>query len=382
MRTIARRKPTLFINIHKLKRAGIILGVILALTLSLVITISRSEISENIWRNISTFFFGFDVSNVGSIITEIPIINVVNSSYIALNANIEDLPVQPRQNRPRLNFFGIFENDRDVHDVDLYPRELGEDEFPIEIVNAGTSGTIFVNNETNIDIDIYDFLERPISFDFSGDGPHILIIHTHTTEAFTAPGKTWYHITNNKRSHNENENIVAVGVEIANVLRENGFNVVHNTSVHDYPSFNGSYAASFATIDRYLRRYPSIQLVLDVHRDAIVRQECGTKIKLLGEINNEDVAQVMFVVGTNAGGLSHDYWRDNLALVARMQQQMVTDVPGFVRPINLRRERFNQHTTRGSMLIEVGTSGNTLNEAILGGRVAAQQIAEVLNEFK
>jgi len=360
---------------------GIILGAILVFFALSIIAISQTETPATVWRNISTYIFGFDISNVGSIVTEIPIINVVNSSYIAVNAGGELLPTQ-RGNAPRRgNFFGALEDEQDLHDIELYLRELGEDEFPIEVINAGTSGSIFVNNETNIDIEIDDFLERPISFDFSGSGPHILIIHTHTTEAFTAPGKTWYHISNNKRSHDERENVVRLGVEFARVFHEAGLKVVHNTSVHDYPSFSGSYRAALATIDRYLRRYPSIQLVLDIHRDAIIRDD-GTKVKLLGEIDGEEVAQVMFVVGTNAGGLSHDNWRDNLALVALIQQQMVTETPGFVRPINLRRERFNQHATHGSMLIEVGTSGNTLDEAILGARVAAEQMAEVLQVFK
>jgi len=377
MRTIVRRRPTLFINIRKFKRAGIVFSAFLLTFTLLTISISQTAMPTIILQNVSTFIFGFDISNVGSIIAEIPIINIVNSSYIAVNASNEILG--PDGNRSV--FFGVLEDDRDLHDVDLYPCELGEDEFPIETLNAGTSGRVFVNNETNIDIEIDDFLERPLSFDFSGDGPHILIIHTHTTEAFTAPGMSWYHISNNKRSHNENENVVSVGREFVRVFREAGLEVVHNTSVHDYPSFSGSYQASLATIDRYLRRYPSIQIVLDVHRDAIIR-DCGTKIKLLGNINGEEAAQVMFVVGTNAGGLSHDNWRDNLALVAQLQQQMVTDAPGLARPINLRRERFNQHATHGSMLIEVGTSGNTLAEAILGARLAAEQMVEVFEKFK
>jgi len=361
---------------RKMKRTGVILCVILIIFGMLTLGLSAADAAPtHLWQNLSSFFFGFDISDIGSIVrAEIPIIGVVNSSNMVLAARGEAIPAAA---------FAIattFEGDGYAQDINIYPRELGEDEFPIMELNAAPAGGIFINNETNFDIIIDDFLNRPLSFDFSVSEPKILIIHTHTTEAFTPPDVMWYHISNNKRSHDPTQNVVRVGEEFLRVFRENGIQAVHATAVHDYPSFSGSYQAALATIQQYKQRYPSIQLVLDVHRDAIIR-ECGTKIKLVNEIEGQTAAQIMFVVGTNAGGLQHEYWRDNLALVIQMQDRILSNHPSLARPINLRRERFNQHATPGSMLIEIGTSGNTLDEALLAARYTALSMVELFKDM-
>jgi len=364
---------------QKIKRTAIILGVILsAVVLSTVgYQAASGANSADILRNASTFFLGFDATDLGSIVRdEIPIVAAVNSSNIAIAARGGAVPAA------RINVATTFEGDGYIQNVNIHPRNLGDDEFPIETVVSGANTAILINNETNFDVDIDALLTRELNFDMSANGPTVLILHTHTTEAFTPPGVSWYHISNGKRSLDPSENIVSVGAEFARVLRETGIEVVHNTTIHDYPSFNGSYRAALATIEQYKQRYPSIQLVLDIHRDAIIRRECSTKVRLLAEVGEEEyAAQIMFVVGTNAGGLSHDNWRGNLALTAQLQERILSSHPGLARPINLRRERFNHHATPGSLLIEVGTSGNTLDEAVFAAQLTATAIAEVLNEF-
>jgi len=360
------------------KRKAVILCVIFAVFGLLIFgaIAAGRMVPEQAWSVVSTFFLGFDAADHGSIVRDqIPIVNVVNSSNFVVAARNGTVPVAAIDAA-----IAAGTNRTAPPPAEIIPRELGDNEYPIEVRRAGIYGGIFINNETSFDVEVDDFLNRSLNLDFSVDGPTVLIIHAHTTEAFTPPGVTWYHIDNNKRSLDSSENVTQVGEVFLRVFRENGINAVHNTTVHDYPSFRGSYANMLATVERYLQRYPSIQLVLDVHRDAIIRDD-GTKIKLLNEINERDVAQVMFVVGTNAGGLSHEHWHENLALVVQLQDRILGEHPSLARPINLRRERFNHHATLGSMLIEVGTSGNTLEEAILAAEYAAQSIAELLREL-
>ena len=378
MRAIAKRKNALLvIKMPKIRRTAIIAGVVLTIV---ILTTAGYQTANgvnsfDVLRNVSTFFLGFDATDLSSIVRdEIPIIAAVNSSNIAIAARDGAVPAA------RINVATTFEGDGYVQDMDIYPRDLGEDEFPIETVVAGANTAILINNETNFDIDIDTLLTHELNFDMLASAPTVLILHTHTTEAFTQPGVTWYHISDGKRSHDPSENIIRVGEEFAQVLSEAGIEVVHNTTMHDYPSFNGSYRAALATIEQYKQRYPSIQFVIDIHRDAIIRA-CGTKIRLLADVGDEYAAQIMFVVGTNAGGLSHDNWRGNLALTAQLQEQILMSHPGLARPINLRRERFNHHATPGSLLIEVGTSGNTLDEALISARLTAAAMAEILNDL-
>ena len=393
MKTIARarrRSPMFVLNIRKLKRTGKLLCVILALCGILIFgaIFAGSYVSADIWSNVSSFLLGFDAADLGSIVrSEIPIVGAVNSTNIVIAAHSGDLPseldvesgVEPAE-RIHAPLPVFFNNGRNRPAPDAFRTELGYGEYPIETIVAAQVGRVFINNETALVAEVDELLNRPLDFDMSVDGPAVLIIHTHTTEAFAQQGRNWYHISDNKRSHVEAENVVRIGEEFARIFEENGINVVHSRVIHDYPSFRGAYRAALTTIEEYRERYPSIQFVIDIHRDALIR-ECNTKLRLVSEIGGNDVAQIMFVVGTNAGGLEHDGWRDNLALAVQLQQRVLDEFPGLMRSINLRRERFNHHAAAGSMLLEVGTSGNSMNEAILAARHFAPIMAEMLLEM-
>ena len=147
------------------------------------------------------------------------------------------------------------------------------------------------------------------------------------------------------------------------------------------PSFNGSYADALSSTEKYLEEYPSIQVVFDIHRDSIVYDD-GTKAKVVTEIDGKNAAQLMFVVGTNEKGLYHPEWRENLKFAVQLQDKIDSKYPNLMRYVNLRQERFNGHTTKGSVIIEVGTSGNSLSEAKLGITCAVECIADFLNGLK
>ncbi|MCD8085460.1 MAG: stage II sporulation protein P [Clostridiales bacterium] len=241
---------------------------------------------------------------------------------------------------------------------------------------------IGVDNDTGgktVDISALLSGEMPLKLQSAEAGPQILIMHTHTTEAYAMSGDDVYNETDTSRTTDENYNMVRIGEEMKAVFEACGLSVIHDITTYDYPSYNGSYGRSLAGIQAYLEEYPTIAVVLDVHRDALIGSD-GTAYATTTEIGGESVAQVMLVVGTNDSGLEHPNWTDNMAVAVRLQAAMVALSPGLARDIDLRSQRFNQHLTTGSVLVEVGTSGNTLQEALAGARLFAQAAAAVYLE--
>lgn len=239
-----------------------------------------------------------------------------------------------------------------------------------------TAEGVLVKNETTYDFNPMQLLDEALKFDFSGNGPQILIVHSHSSESYTATEKNYYLPSDPDRTEDVNYNIVRIGTEIASVLKKNGINALHNTTLHDYPSYNGSYKRSLATVEDYLKKYPSIKIVLDIHRDAIVKAD-GTKIKLVTEINGEKAAQIMLLSGSDQGGLEHPNWRENLKFAMKLQKKFNSMYPNLARPVSFTKERYNTHTTYASIIVEVGTTGNTLEEAL----VSAKCIGNVVTEF-
>lgn len=218
--------------------------------------------------------------------------------------------------------------------------------------------------------------ERPFAL---GDGPHILIVHTHGSEAYTPTKSDTYTPSDPYRTTDCNHNVVRVGEEMAQVFQRSGFEVLHDTTLYDYPSYDGAYDRSRAAVERWLAQYPTIQVVLDVHRDALAAED-GTIYKAVSKEDGQQAAQVMLVVGTNGKGDFHPLWQENLTFAMELQQQLLDDYSALARPMVLRSSRFNQDLRAGSVLVEVGTHGNTLAEALTGARLFAQSTAEVLKQ--
>ena len=238
-----------------------------------------------------------------------------------------------------------------------------------------TAKGVLVKNETNYEFDPSKLIDEPLKFNFKGDGPHILIVHSHASESYTATKKNYYLPTDPDRTENKSYNVVRVGSEIANVLKSRGINVLHDTTLHDYPSYNGSYKRSLETVEKYLKKYPSIKIVLDIHRDAMVKDD-GTKIKLVTEINGKKAAQIMLLTGSDQGGLKHPNWRENLKFAIKLQEKFNYMYPTLARPVSFTKERYNTHTTYASIIVEVGTTGNTLEEALISANCIGNVVAE------
>lgn len=238
---------------------------------------------------------------------------------------------------------------------------------------------VYVYNHTDYQVDLSTLTAPELAL--AGDGPQILIIHTHTTEAYTPDGTDVYTDSGNCRTTDNYYNMVRIGEEVAQILRDEGWSVVHDTDYYDYPAYNGAYTRSGASAEAWLERYPSIQVILDLHRDALIASD-GTVYKTTAEVEGEKVAQVMLVIGTDAGGQAHDSWRENLALAVEVQSQLNADWPTLARPMALRSSRFNQQLVPGALLVEIGSHGNTLQEALAAARLFAHSFAQVLAQEK
>ncbi len=238
------------------------------------------------------------------------------------------------------------------------------------------TGTVYFKNETDYAIDMASLLQKDSPVTLGAEGVQVLIMHTHGTEAYTqSPGHT-YAASGDYRTTDSSANMLRIGQEICDILNARGISAVHSRTLNDYPAYNGSYNRALKDIQAHLAQNPTIQLVIDVHRDAIASG--NTYYKTAAQVDGQQTAQLMFVTGTDAGGLTHDHWRDNLAFQAQLHDRLNSTYPGIMRPMSIRASRFNQHIRKGSMLVEVGACGNTLEEALAAAKIFANTLADAL----
>lgn len=231
-----------------------------------------------------------------------------------------------------------------------------------EIVETTIKGDISIRNDTSIEIDLEALAAEGIDLSLSPDGPQILIIHTHGSEAYTQSPDDIYIESDPYRTEDCEKNVIKVGDVLTEKLEEKGLWVIHDKGIYDYPSYTGSYSRSGASVEAYLAEYPTIEVVIDLHRDALGSGD--TVYKTRAETSEGNCAQVMLLVGTGENGLYHPLWEQNLKLALYLQSAMDEAYPTLARPLSLKSERYNQHLSPGSLIIEVGSTGNTLAEAI------------------
>ena len=237
-----------------------------------------------------------------------------------------------------------------------------------------TDKNIQYRNETSYNPDTDALLAMESSVSVAVGKPQILILHTHTSEAYLPDSQYNYTPDDNDRTLDPAYNVVRVGKALETKLTEAGFTVIHDKTVHDYPSYTGSYSRSRDTADAILKQYPQIDIVIDLHRDAIIGADGSSHATHTTVIKNEsplDSAQLMLVIGTDEGGLSHPDWEKNLSFAVKLQTVLNEQYPTLMRPINLRTERFNQHIAPAAILLEVGASGDTLGDAITAAELFA-----------
>lgn len=230
-------------------------------------------------------------------------------------------------------------------------------------------GSVKIKNLTNIKL-----TENMLKPDYMVKNKQdIIIFHTHTCESYTQTKENSYKPSGNFRTTDLNYSVVKVGKVLEEEMKKYNFKVERSEIKHDYPAYTGSYNRSLKTVEKMLENNKNAEIVFDIHRDAV-----GSKSDYAPtvEINGEKVAQLMFVIGTNDGGAKHPNWNNNLKFAVRIQEKANEMYPGLFRSINLRSSTFNQKVSNGASIIEVGATGNTLEEA----ESSMKYLAKVLNE--
>lgn len=243
-------------------------------------------------------------------------------------------------------------------------------EVSVPTFSPADAEAITVSSGFSYTADLAALVSKPLSWDLTGDEPAVLIIHSHGTESFTGGD---YQEISAYHTLDTDHNMISIGTYVAQKLEAGGIPVIHDTAIHDNPSYDLSYTNSRRSVQEYLKRYPSIQLVLDLHRDSY-EDAAGNQIAHTVFSEGEVFAPLMFVVGTDYGGLTHPNWQENLSLALKLQTQLEDLCPGICRSINLRTQRFNQDLSVGSLLVEVGASGNTHAQAIKAADMLAQAV--------
>ncbi len=220
--------------------------------------------------------------------------------------------------------------------------------------------------------DVEQLLLSPLDWDLTGAEPKVLILHTHATESYTKQPGEIYEEDSDYRTFNSSYNMLSIGEELAQVLTAGGISVLHDRTLHDYPSYSGSYDHARETIWAYLEAFPSITMVIDLHRDALDFEQ-DPQLTTLASVGGNRSAQLMLVAGTDHN-VPYSGWQENLAMGVKLTAILEKMYPGITRPIQLRPQRFNLDMTPGSLLVEVGANGNTHAEAMTAVRALGAAI--------
>ncbi len=241
-------------------------------------------------------------------------------------------------------------------------------------------GVVDVDNKTSETISLKSLLSQKPSYDVvTKDKPYILIYHTHATEGYEMLDLGWYSNQYVSRTTDTAKNMVRVGDELTKTLEDAGYSVIHDRNIYD-TSYNGAYARSRVSVEKYLEQYPSIQITIDVHRDAI-HYESGTKCKPTAVINGKKAAQVMIITGCEGDGVE-DFpdWKENLVFALNLQSTVEESSEGLMRPIFFCNRKYNMDVTPCSLLLEFGTDANTLEEAVYSAQLIGGSLAQMLNK--
>ncbi len=271
-------------------------------------------------------------------------------------------------------------------DITLFTNQSGviyEETFTpnggVDYINLENGGQIRnctdISNET---ITEESRVPSEIKIELFSDEPQVLILHTHTSESYEPYEKEWYDEEYTSRSPDPANGVVAVGAAIAEELAASGISVIHSGKIHD-EMYNGAYSRSLVTAEQILAQYPSIKVILDIHRDAIEYTD-GSRVSAVTEINGKKAAQVMIISAADEGTYGIPNFIDNLHFASELQQTMESNYPTLTRPVLFQYCQYNQHLSTGSLLIEVGSHGNTVEQAVYSGHLIGKSLSELLLE--
>ncbi|MBR2731146.1 MAG: stage II sporulation protein P [Clostridia bacterium] len=273
--------------------------------------------------------------------------------------------------------------------VEKYSALLGDGSGGrIKTVNYGKKGatdligSVMIKNTTQTKRpDFAALLREPLQLQIDPEKPAVLIFHSHTSESYMIVDRDRYDPGFTAHSNDPAINVVRVGDEIAHTLERSGYTVIHDTVIHD-TDYTGSYPHSRKTLEQYLAQYPNLQILLDIHRDSIDLED-GTKMRPVATVGGKRAAQLMIISGAQEGKVTaFPHWEANLRFALQLQKRLADNYPGLMRPLLFSQRKYNMDLTRCSLLIEVGSEGNTLEEACYSGRLLAAALAEIMEESK
>lgn len=262
-------------------------------------------------------------------------------------------------------------NDGEIIEVD-YSKQNATSEY---------NGIYLRNTTLNHTVNIEEFLNKQVQAYIDKDKPTVLIYHTHTSETYELLDRNFYTNERSTRSENSAENMVRIGEEICKVLEENGYKTIHDKTVYD-EKLNGAYDRSRENISKILKDNPSIQIVLDVHRDSIYQKD-GSRIKTVTEINGRKVAQIMLISGCEDGNVTKfPNWQKNLTFAVQLQEKLTNDNNTLMRPLMFCSRKYNMDLIPCALSVEFGTDANTLSEAVYSAQFFANSLSQFLEEYK
>lgn len=310
-------------------------------------------------------------------IKEVNYLEEILKTEISTIKGIEEVEKESKEENVKKNLLENQEENTDNKSEDIILANTKGVETEVVTQNPITESynvqydNVKIKNQTT-----YTLTEEMLKPDIKIDNKNILIFHTHSCESYTSSEKYAYTSTGNYRTTDLNYTVTRVGTELENYLKQYNLNVIHDTSYHDYPSYTGSYTRSLQTVENMLKTTPS-DIIIDLHRDAIgSRADYAPTVK----IGEDYAAQIMFVIGTNEGGLLHPNWNQNLKFAIKIQQKAEEMYPGLFKPIMVTKSRYNQHTGKFANIIEVGATGNTLEQCITSMKYLSSVMNEVINE--
>ena len=324
--------------------------------------------------------------------------NSISGSVSPQNTPGEILPLDPQSSSPEENTAqtpsqGESEGVPSEETSSLLTKEeaAAQGLLPVKETQLATTGNarsadglVTMNNKSKVHtINVEEQLAKTPDVHITDTKePQVLIYHTHTTESYMAGYNGYYPKDMATRSLDGDKGVVRVGAILAEKLNAAGINTIHDTTINDSPAYNGAYGRSLSKAEAYLAQHPSIQIILDVHRDSLT-QEDGTKLKPTVTVNGKKAAQIMIVSGCDdTGTLGYPEWRENLVFGLQLQKRLATVAPNLARPLYFWSIRYNQHLTHGTLLVEFGTEVNTYDEVAYSAELFAQALVQTLQDYK
>ena len=265
---------------------------------------------------------------------------------------------------------------------DSFAAHEGEEKYVVTEKSIDYNGTPVgsgeVWNRTGLDFDFDAILKTPLTFGVkkNAEAPQVLIYHTHTGEAYLDEDVDYFYESYYSRTQNEAFNVVGVGDALAASLERQGIRTLHDKTVHD-STYNGSYDRSAGTVYADIADNSDIKIVLDIHRDALGTEE--NKVKTVFEHDGEKAAQIMILSGCDCyGERGFDNWQNNLSFALKLEDAAEEMYPGMTRPVSFDFFAYNEYICDGSLLIEIGTDANSIEEAERTASYLGEVIARVV----